>query len=133
MAGHNVVFTTQHAEVPWSLETYLSIDGYKAWRKILQEKTPQEKIIDMVKDSALRGRGGAGFPTGLKWSFMPRSAPVQKYILHRAQGAVVHVQHSPPGHASCVELTQAEVQVSDMDKIARRGQVRQQRRRRDTA
>lgn len=81
MSGHKVVFTTQHAEVPWSLETYLSIDGYQAWRKILQEKTPQEKIIDIVKASSLRGRGGAGFPTGLKWSFMPRSAPVQKYIL----------------------------------------------------
>jgi NADH-quinone oxidoreductase subunit F len=81
MSGHKVVFTTLHAEVPWSLETYLSIDGYQAWRKILQEKTPQEKIIDIVKASSLRGRGGAGFPTGLKWSFMPRSAPVQKYIL----------------------------------------------------
>lgn len=81
MSGHKVVFTTLHADVPWSLETYLSIDGYQAWRKILQEKTPQEKIIDIVKASALRGRGGAGFPTGLKWSFMPRSAPVQKYIL----------------------------------------------------
>jgi len=81
MASHNVVFTTLHADRPWSMETYLSIDGYKAWNKILAEKTPQEKIIDAVKESALRGRGGAGFPTGLKWSFMPRSAPVQKYLL----------------------------------------------------
>ena len=81
MADHNVVFTTLDADQPWSMETYLSVDGYKAWRKILQEKTSPEKIIDTVKSSALRGRGGAGFPTGLKWSFMPRSAPVQKYIL----------------------------------------------------
>jgi len=81
MSEHNVVFTTLHAEQPWSMETYLSIDGYTAWRKIVEEKTPQEKIIDIVKESALRGRGGAGFPTGLKWSFMPRSAPVQKYLL----------------------------------------------------
>jgi len=81
MAEHNVVFTTLHAQQPWSLDTYLSIEGYTAWRRILQEKTPQETIIDTVKASALRGRGGAGFPTGLKWSFMPRSAPVQKYIL----------------------------------------------------
>jgi len=81
MAEHNVVFTTLHADQPWSMDSYLSVDGYQAWRKILEEKTSPETIIDMVKDSALRGRGGAGFPTGLKWSFMPRSAPMQKYIL----------------------------------------------------
>jgi NADH-quinone oxidoreductase subunit F len=81
MAAHNVVFTTLDAEQPWSMETYLAIDGYKAWKKILAEKTDQGSIIDNVKLSALRGRGGAGFPTGLKWSFMPRSAPGQKYIL----------------------------------------------------
>ena len=81
MAEHQVVFTTLDKEQPWTLENYLAVDGYKAWRKILAEKTPREKIIDQVKASTLRGRGGAGFPTGLKWSFMPRSAPVQKYIL----------------------------------------------------
>ena len=81
MAEHNVVFTTLDADIPWSMATYEGIKGYEAWRKILAEKPPQDKIIDMVKESALRGRGGAGFPTGLKWSFMPRSAPVQKYIL----------------------------------------------------
>ena len=81
MAEHNVVFTTLDAEVPWSLETYLAIDGYAAWKKILAEKTDPAVIIDNVKQSALRGRGGAGFPCGLKWSFMPRSAPGQKYIL----------------------------------------------------
>jgi len=81
MAEHNVVFTTLDAETPWSLETYLAIDGYKAWKKILAEKTDQGEIIENVKQSALRGRGGAGFPAGLKWSFMPRSAPGQKYIL----------------------------------------------------
>jgi len=81
MADHNVVFTTLDAEVPWSLDTYLAIDGYKAWKKILAEKTDAVEIIENVKHSALRGRGGAGFPAGLKWSFMPRSAPGQKYIL----------------------------------------------------
>ena len=81
MANHNVVFTTLDAEQPWSMDTYLAIDGYKAWKKILAEKTDPAVIIDNVKLSALRGRGGAGFPTGLKWSFMPRSAPGQKYIL----------------------------------------------------
>ncbi|MCG3143772.1 MAG: NADH-quinone oxidoreductase subunit F [Gammaproteobacteria bacterium] len=66
---------------PWTLENYLKIGGYEAWRKILAERTPPEKIIEEVKGSGLRGRGGAGFPTGVKWSFMPRSAPVQKYIV----------------------------------------------------
>jgi len=81
MAAHNVVFTTLDAEQPWSMETYLAIDGYQAWKKILADKTDPAQIIDNVKASALRGRGGAGFPTGLKWSFMPRSAPGQKYLL----------------------------------------------------
>ena len=81
MADHNVVFTTLDADQPWSMDTYLAIDGYKAWKRILAEKTDPAVIIDNVKLSALRGRGGAGFPTGLKWSFMPRSAPGQKYIL----------------------------------------------------
>ena len=81
MTEHQVVFATLDKDQPWTLENYLAVDGYKAWRKILAEKTPREDIIDQVKASALRGRGGAGFPTGLKWSFMPRSAPVQKYIL----------------------------------------------------
>lgn len=64
-----------------SLKNYLEKGGYQAWKKILTEKTDQTEIIDTVKASALRGRGGAGFPTGLKWSFMPKDAPVQKYVL----------------------------------------------------
>ncbi|MFC3195611.1 NADH-quinone oxidoreductase subunit NuoF [Marinicella sediminis] len=64
-----------------SLQNYLQKGGYQAWKKILAEKTDQNEIIDTVKASALRGRGGAGFPTGLKWSFMPKDAPGQKYVL----------------------------------------------------
>jgi len=64
-----------------SLKNYLEKGGYQAWKKILAEKTDKTEIIDTVKASALRGRGGAGFPTGLKWSFMPKDAPVQKYVL----------------------------------------------------
>ncbi len=79
--AHQVVYTTLHHDKPWALDSYLKQEGYVAWKKILSEKTPQEQIIDAVKQSGLRGRGGAGFPTGLKWSFMPRSAPGQKYIL----------------------------------------------------
>ncbi|HED52074.1 MAG TPA: NADH oxidoreductase (quinone) subunit F [Gammaproteobacteria bacterium] len=78
---NQVCFTTLQFDEPWTLENYLKIGGYQAWKKILQEKTPPEDVIEIVKSSALRGRGGAGFPTGLKWSFMPRNAPVQKYIV----------------------------------------------------
>ncbi|TXK65744.1 NADH-quinone oxidoreductase subunit NuoF [Alkalisalibacterium limincola] len=78
---HSVVRNTMHFDQPWSYEAYLKSGGYQALRKVLSEKVSQEEVIEMVKQSGLRGRGGAGFPTGLKWSFMPRSAPGQKYIL----------------------------------------------------
>jgi len=76
-----VCFDTLQFDRPWTLENYLKVGGYQAWQKILREKIPPEKVIDEVKQSGLRGRGGAGFPTGLKWSFMPRNAPVQKYVV----------------------------------------------------
>jgi NADH-quinone oxidoreductase subunit F len=79
--AHNVCFTTLHFEQPWSYDSYLKSGGYQALRKILTEGWTREQVIDTVKASALRGRGGAGFPTGLKWSFMPRNAPGAKYIL----------------------------------------------------
>jgi NADH-quinone oxidoreductase subunit F len=81
MADHNVVFTHLDEDQCWSLDAYKRHGGYQAWEKILREKTAPEEVIETVKKSALRGRGGAGFPTGLKWSFMPRSAPIQKYLL----------------------------------------------------
>ena len=58
------------ADQPWTIETYESLDGYKALPKALRS-TPDE-LIELVKNSNLRGRGGAGFPTGLKWSFVPQ-------------------------------------------------------------
>ena len=76
-----VVFEPLKYEQPWTLETYRKIGGYDVWKKILAEKTPREEIIEQVKASGLRGRGGAGFPTGTKWSFMPRNSPIQKYIV----------------------------------------------------
>lgn len=78
---NEICFRTLHLPEPWSLQAYESVGGYQVWRKILQEKTAPEAIIDALKLSGLRGRGGAGFPTGLKWSFMPRNAPGQKYIV----------------------------------------------------
>ncbi|NNJ72553.1 MAG: NADH-quinone oxidoreductase subunit F, partial [Enterobacterales bacterium] len=81
MELNQVCFRTLHLEESWTLKTYESAGGYSAWRKILAEKTPPEEIIDELKLSALRGRGGAGFPTGLKWSFMPRNSAGQKYIV----------------------------------------------------
>lgn len=76
-----VCFRTLHLEKPWSLEAYLSVGGYEVWKKILRDKTPPDDIVNELKTSNLRGRGGAGFPTGLKWSFMPRNKPGQKYVL----------------------------------------------------
>ena len=66
---------------PWLLEQYQSAGGYEVLKRILREKTPPEEIIEEVKASGLRGRGGAGFPTGLKWSFISRNAPGQKYVV----------------------------------------------------
>jgi NADH-quinone oxidoreductase subunit F len=63
------------------MESYLKSGGYQALKKIYGEGMSQEDVIEQVKASGLRGRGGAGFPTGLKWSFMPRNAPGQKYIV----------------------------------------------------
>src|SRR5467141_850910 len=71
-----------------SIDTYLATDGYKALRKALEMKP--EEIVDEVKASALRGRGGAGFPAGMKWSFVPRTSPKPKYI-------VVNADESEPG------------------------------------
>lgn len=79
--SEQVCFRTLQFDQPWTLENYRKVGGYSVWQRILKEKTPPEKIIEEMKTSALRGRGGAGFPTGLKWSFMPRQAPGQKYIV----------------------------------------------------
>jgi NADH-quinone oxidoreductase subunit F len=71
-----------------SIDTYLATDGYAAFRKALGMKP--EEIIEQVKISNLRGRGGAGFPAGLKWGFVPRSSPKPKYV-------VVNADEGEPG------------------------------------
>jgi len=65
----------------WRIKDYEARDGYAALKKILSEGLTQDQVIATMKESALRGRGGAGFPTGLKWSFMPRQFPGQKYLV----------------------------------------------------
>ena len=65
----------------WRLVDYVKRGGYEALRKILTSETKPEDVIAELKASVLRGRGGAGFPTGLKWSFMPRGFPGQKYLV----------------------------------------------------
>jgi len=79
--ANEVCLRTCHLERPWSLKTYESVDGYSYWKKILADKIPPEDIIETLKASGLRGRGGAGFPTGLKWSFMPKNIAGQKYVV----------------------------------------------------
>jgi len=80
MANQVCFFTLGH-DRPWSIETYRELGGYEAWERILKGRLPPDVVIEEVKKSGLRGRGGAGFPTGLKWSFMPHHAKGQKYIV----------------------------------------------------
>jgi NADH-quinone oxidoreductase subunit F len=81
---HEIKVLTRRFGLPnsASIDTYLANDGYKAFRKAL-EMTSKD-IIEEVKISNLRGRGGAGFPAGMKWSFVPRESPKPKYIVVNA-------------------------------------------------
>jgi len=81
---NQVCLRTLNLDQPWSLESYQSVGGYSVWRRILAEKVTPEAILAELKLSSLRGRGGAGFPTGLKWSFISRNSPGQKYVLCNA-------------------------------------------------
>lgn len=78
-----VIFANIDTDNPncWTLESYVARGGYEALKRILSQNLTQEDVINEMKTSGLRGRGGAGFPTGLKWSFMPRTMEGQKYIV----------------------------------------------------
>ena len=71
----NIAKENSHA-----LSVYLAGGGYRTLRRVLKEKTPDE-VLGMVRASGLRGRGGAGFPTGMKWSFVPKQSAKPKYVL----------------------------------------------------
>jgi NADH-quinone oxidoreductase subunit F len=87
---NQVCLFTLGKDNPASLDTYLALGGYQTWEQILAGKLTPEQVIEQVKASGLRGRGGAGFPTGLKWSFMPKKPGVQSY-------AVCNSDESEPG------------------------------------
>lgn len=78
---NQVCYRTLSLENPSSLDTYLKIGGYSSWNKILQEKTSPSELIKKIKDSGLRGRGGAGFLTGVKWGFVDKDYNGQKYLI----------------------------------------------------
>jgi len=93
MKETRICYATLDYEQPWTLENYLRTGGYQAWKKILADRTPQIDVIEEVKASGLRGRGGAGFPTGVKWGFMPRESASQNYV-------VCNSDESEPGTCS---------------------------------
>ncbi len=81
MLINEVCYATLKLDPPWTLDSYLKVGGYQAWKRILRDKVAPAEIIEEVKRSGLRGRGGAGFPTGLKWTFMPRDFRGQMYVV----------------------------------------------------
>jgi NADH-quinone oxidoreductase subunit F len=84
----------------WTLETYEQLEGYQGLRKALGEMTPDE-VITVVKDSSLRGRGGAGFPTGMKWQFIPQNDGKPHYV-------VVNADEGEPGTCRDAPLMMAD-------------------------
>ena len=82
----------------WKLTNYEARGGYQAARKALA-MAPTD-VITLVKDSGLRGRGGAGFPTGVKWSFIPQTNPKPKYL-------VINCDESEPGTCKDIPMLMA--------------------------
>lgn len=82
MKLNQVCYATLEFDEPWTLKTYRRIGGYEAWQRIVKERPDPASIAEELKKSGLRGRGGAGFPTGVKWTFMPKTPPSpDKYVV----------------------------------------------------
>ncbi len=79
--ANEVCYRTLGLNKPWSIDAYRSVGGYAAWQKIIDGQINIDTVLSEVRRSGLRGRGGAGFPVWLKWTFMPRDLSVQKYII----------------------------------------------------
>src|SRR5688572_31919916 len=79
-----------------TLRVYEQAGGYQALRKALKERSPKD-VTEIVKASGLRGRGGAGFPTGLKWTFLPQNDPPPSYL-------VINADESEPGSCKDREI-----------------------------
>ena len=79
---NQVIYSNVNDTNSWTMEEYIKQGGYSIWKEILTDQSSKSRdwVIDQVKNSGLRGRGGAGFPTGLKWSFMPKTDD-QSYIV----------------------------------------------------
>ena len=90
-------------ERAWTLEAYERTGGYQGLRKALGMQP--DEIVQLVKDSGLRGRGGAGFPTGMKWGFIPQDNPNPKYL-------VVNADESEPGTCKDIPLMMATPQAA---------------------
>ncbi len=81
---NQVCYRTIALPQPWSLKTYRHIGGYSSWESIIAGQITREDIVKALKLSTLRGRGGAGFATGIKWSFINTNQAGQKYVLCNA-------------------------------------------------
>jgi NADH-quinone oxidoreductase subunit F len=78
--AEKILFLNKRPDRPATMEEYMEAGGYEALRKTLRELTPEE-VCDIVADSGLRGRGGAGFPTGVKWKSVAQNAPHPRYLV----------------------------------------------------